>query len=247
MSKKKSESIDTGFFGITFEKSELVIIGAKPGVGKSALAYSIFRNIAVENGIPAAVITTGTFFGNQLMQRLLSYESEIKYHKLQKGLLNEKDVEKLNRAIQKLKESPIFVEDFPNGSFNQIEQAVEKLVAENHIKILFIDSYEFLDEVVKGNLPMSKVFLQYKNLAQLQNILVAVLMDLPANCELSSLNMFRNDVAVTRIVDSYIFLDREIINDYERIPDTKAKLLFCRGNQFCEYEVKLEDGRVLCR
>lgn len=247
MSKKKSESIDTGFYEITFEKGELVIIGAKPEVGKSALAYSIFRNIAVENGIPAAVITTGTFFGNQLAQRLLSYESGIKYLKLMKGLLNEKNVEKLKWAVQKLKKSPVFAEDFPNGCFTQIEQAAEELVAENHIEILLIDSYDFLDEVVKGNQPMSKVLLQYKNMAQMQNIVVAVLMDLPANCDPDSLDMFKNDVAVTRIVDSYIFLDREIINDYERIPDTKAKLLFCRNNQFCEYEVKLEDGRVLCR
>lgn len=247
MSKKKSESIGTGFFGITFEKGELVIIGAKPGVGKSALAYSIFRNIAVENGIPAAVITTGTFFGTQLNHWLLSYESGIKHHKLLKGLLNEKDVEKLKWAVQKLKESPVFTEDFPNGSFTQIEQAAEKLVAENHIKILLIDSYDFLDEVVKDNQPMSKVLLQYKNLAQMQNVVVAVLMELPENCEPDSLDMFKNDVAVTRIVDFWLFLDREIINDYERIPDTKAKLLFCRGNQFCEYEVKLEDGRVLCR
>lgn len=247
MSRKKSESIGTGFFGITFEKGELVIIGAKPGVGKSALAYSIFRNIVIENGIPAAVITTGTFFGNQLNHRLLSYESGIKYHKLLKGLLNEKDVEKLNRAVQKLKESPVFVEDLPNGSFAQIEQAAEKLAVENHTEFILIDSFDFLDEVVKGNQPMSKVLLKYKNLAQMQNIVMVVLMDLPANCEPDSLDMFRNDVAVTRIADAYIFLDREIINDYERIPDTKAKLLFCRGNQFCEYEVKLEDGRVLCR
>ena len=247
MSKKKSESIDTGFFGITFESGELVIIGAKTGVGKSALAYSIFRNIAVENGIPAAVITTGTFFGNQLNHWLLSYESGIKHHKLLKGLLNENDIEKLNVAVQKLKESPVFVEDLPNGSFARIELAAEKLAVENHTEFILIDSFDYLDEVVKGNQPMSKVLLKYKNLAQMQNIVVAVLMDLPAKCEPDSLDMFRNDVAVTRIVDFWLFLDREIINDYERIPDTKAKLLFCRGNQFCEYEVKMEDGRVLCR
>ncbi len=239
-----TNTFDTGFFGITLKKGELVVVGAKPGVGKSALAYSIFRNIAVERSIPAVVITTGTFFGNQLMLRLLSYESGIKYHKLLNGFLNERDIEKLDRAVQKLRESPIYIEDFPNGSFSQIEEAVKKMVEKNHVRFILIDSYDFLDEVVKGSQSMSKVLLQYKNTAQMQDIAVVALMDLQENCEPNSLDMFRKDVAVTRIVDAWLFLDREIANDYEKVPDNGAKLLYCRDNQFVEYEVKLEDAMI---
>lgn len=238
---KNVDEINTGFFGITIKKGELIIIGAKPGVGKSALAYSILRNVGIKDEVSSGVITTGTFFGNQLKLRLLSYESGIKFHKMTNGLLNEKEKKKLMDAEQKLEESPVFSDDLPNGSFKEIEQAVKKCVAENNVQIVFIDSFDFLEEVVNEKLSMSKVLMEYKKLAQMQNIAVVFLMDLPENCEPYTLNIFKKDVAVTRIVDAWLFLDREIIKDYEKIPDNNAKLLYCRNNQFCEYGVCFEE------
>lgn len=238
---KNVDEINTGFFGITIKKGELIIIGAKPGVGKSALAYSILRNVGIKDEVSSGVITTGTFFGNQLKLRLLSYESGIKFHKMTNGLLNEKEKKKLMDAEQKLEESPVFSDDLPNGSFKEIEQAVKKRVAENNVQIVFIDSFDFLEEVVNEKLSMSKVLMEYKNLAQMQNIVVVFLMDLQEDCEPCSLDMFKKDVAVTRIVDAWLFLDREIIKDYEKISDNNAKLLYCRNNQFCEYGVCFEE------
>lgn len=239
--KENENAINIGFFGISVNKGELIVIGSKPGVGKSALAYSILRNIGISKGLPSAVVTTGTFFGKQLELRLLSYVSGIKFHKMVNGLLNEKDEKKLIDATQKLKGSPVFSDDLPNGSFKEIEQAVKKRVAENNVQIVFIDSFDFLDEVVNEKLSMSKLLWEYKNQAQMQNIAVVFLMDLPENCEPYTLNIFKKDVAVTRIVDAWLFLDREIIKDYEKIPDNNAKLLYCRNNQFCEYGVCFEE------
>lgn len=238
---KNVDEINTGFFGITIKKGELIIIGAKPGVGKSALAYSILRNVGIKDEVSSGVITTGTFYGKQLMRRLLSYESGIKFHKMIHGLLNENEKKRLCSAIEKLKKSPVFIEDFPNGSFEEIKHSIKKLVSENNVQIVFIDSFDFLDEVVNEKLSMSKLLWEYKNQAQMQNIVVVFLMDLQEDCEPCSLDMFKKDVAVTRIVDAWLFLDREIIKDYEKIPDNNAKLLYCRNNQFCEYGVCFEE------
>ncbi len=234
--------IDTGFFGVSVKKGELVIIGSKPYVGKSALAYSIFRNIGIAGRIPAGVITTGTFSEKELMQRLLSYESGVKYRKLLKGLLKDDDVRKITDAVQKIEASPAFVEDLPNGTFKEIEAAAEIMVSGNHVEIIFIDSFDYQDEVVNGKMSMSELLSQYKNLAQSQNIAVVILMDLPEECNPSSLDVFKKDVAVTRIADAFIFLDREIINDYENHPFMKAKLLYCRDGIFTEHEIFLKDG-----
>lgn len=244
---KNTDSIDIGFFGISIKKEELVIVGSKPNVGKSALAYSILRNIGITNHIPTAVITTGTFFGDQLKQRLLSYESGINYRKIQNEALSDNDKEKLKNAVQKLNASPVYTEDFPNGSLEEIKQAVNNLVNKNNVEIVLIDSYDFLNEVVNNKLSMSKILLEYKHFAQLYNITVIILMDLPADCNPRSLDIFKKDVTVTRIADTFIFLDREIENNFEKNPTTTANLIYCKNNSFTEYEIKLETGMCKIR
>lgn len=223
--------VDIGFFGISVKKGELAIIGSKAGVGQSALAYSIFRNIGIINCIPTGLITTGKFSGKDLIWRLISYETGIKYIKLLKGLLNDDDVAKISSAVRKLNASPFFTEDLPNGSFNEIEAAVKIMAAEKHCEIIFIDGLDYLNEVENGKMNMSEVVSQYKNLAQSENLAVIMLMDLPAK-----------DVAVTRTADASILLDIEIANDYENNPTKEARLLYCRNGCISEYGVFLENG-----
>ncbi|MCL6593497.1 MAG: replicative DNA helicase, partial [Alicyclobacillus sp.] len=94
------------------QKSDLIIVAARPSVGKTAFALNIAQNIAVRTALPVAIFSL-EMAKEQLVQRMLCAEAYIDGHKLRTGTLGEEDWPKLSMAISTLSNAPIYIDDTP--------------------------------------------------------------------------------------------------------------------------------------
>ncbi len=151
-SKKRLEEISNGYTtsGIFtgFDKldnltsglqlSELVTIGGRVGMGKTALALTMSRNISVNQNIPVVFFSL-EMSSTQLMTRLLSSEVGLSSKKLRTAQLAKHEWEQLNVNIKELEKAPLFIDDTAAISVEELIFKVEKLVESEGIKLVFLD------------------------------------------------------------------------------------------------------------
>src|SRR5699024_8397401 len=93
-----------------FQKSDLIILAARPSMGKTAFSLNVAQNVAIRAGLPVAVFNL-EMSAPQLVQRMLAAEGNIDAQVFRTGRLEEEDWEKLTMAISTLSEAPIFIDD----------------------------------------------------------------------------------------------------------------------------------------
>ena len=134
----KLDNITSGW-----QKSDLVIIAARPGMGKTAFALSMGRNIAIEHNIGIAIFSL-EMSSEQLVNRLISSESEINAGKLRKGNLAEHEWVQLHSKIKGLSSAPIFIDDTPAISVFELRAKARRLVKKHKIKLIVIDYLQLM-------------------------------------------------------------------------------------------------------
>jgi replicative DNA helicase len=128
-----------------FQKSDLVIIAARPGMGKTALALSIARNASLLKEEPRAIaIFSLEMSSKQLVTRMISAEAEIQGEKLRKGTLAEHEWQQLNSKIARLNEAPIFIDDTPALSIFELRSKCRRLKEQNNIEMIMIDYLQLM-------------------------------------------------------------------------------------------------------
>ena len=132
-----------------WQKSDLIIVAARPGMGKTAFALSMARNVAVENNIGVAVFSL-EMSSEQLVNRLISSESEINAGKLRKGDLADHEWVQLHSKIKGLSTSPIFIDDTPAISVFELRAKARRLVKKKEIKMIIIDYLQLMSAGGKG-------------------------------------------------------------------------------------------------
>ena len=120
-----------------FQNSDLIIIAARPSMGKTALALSIARNVAVEYNLPVAFFSI-EMKDIQLVLRLFSAESQIDAHKIRTGYITHDDMTKMVHKINRLADSPLFIDDSPSLSIADFRAKCRRLKTEHNIKMVFI-------------------------------------------------------------------------------------------------------------
>jgi replicative DNA helicase len=108
------------------QKSELVIIAARPSMGKTALAINIAQNAAVRDAHTVAVFSL-EMSKEALLRRMLASEAVVDSQKIQKGFLRREDHEKLSNALERLAEAPIFIDDTPGISLTEMRAKARRL------------------------------------------------------------------------------------------------------------------------
>ena len=126
-----------------WQRSDLVIIAARPGMGKTAFALSIARNIAVNHEIGVAIFSL-EMSSDQLVNRLISSESEIPSEKLRKGNLQEYEFVQLHEKIKDLAEAPIYIDDTPGLSVFELRAKARRLVKNHGVKIIIVDYLQLM-------------------------------------------------------------------------------------------------------
>jgi replicative DNA helicase len=155
--KKKIEEISNkeGLSGIPsgFEKldkltsgwqeSDLIIIAARPGMGKTALTLSMARNISVNNEIPVAFFSL-EMSSVQLITRLISSETGLSSDKLRTGRLEKHEWEQLNVKVKALEKAPLFIDDTPSLSIFDLRAKARRLKSQHDIKLVVIDYLQLM-------------------------------------------------------------------------------------------------------
>jgi replicative DNA helicase len=126
-----------------WQKSDLLIIAARPAMGKTAFVLSMTRNIAVEFKKSVAFFSL-EMASVQLVNRLISSESGIPGEKLKKGNLDKNDWEHMHASLKQLGEAPIFIDDTPALSVFELRAKCRRLKAQHDIQIIIVDYLQLM-------------------------------------------------------------------------------------------------------
>jgi len=125
------------------QPSDLIIVAARPSMGKTAFALNIAQNAAIRYKIPVAIFSL-EMSKEQVVQRMLCAESNVDSHKLRTGKLEEEDWPRLARAMGPLSEAPIYIDDTPGITSLEIRAKARRLKAEKGLGLVVIDYLQLI-------------------------------------------------------------------------------------------------------
>ena len=126
-----------------WQPSDLVIIAARPGMGKTAFVMSMAKNVAIDFNQGVAIFSL-EMSSVQLITRMISSETGIASGKLRKGNLQAHEWEQLNVKVKNLSKAPIFIDDTPSLSIFDLRAKARRLVSQHDVKIIIIDYLQLM-------------------------------------------------------------------------------------------------------
>src|SRR5262249_58632662 len=123
---------------------QMIILAARPSVGKTALALALARNVAVDAGHPVFFVSLEQS-RIELAERLLCCQGKVESHKLRKGNLNAEDINKLMTAAGQLGNARVFIDDTPGQSMLRIAANARRLKNRHGIKLVMIDYLQLIE------------------------------------------------------------------------------------------------------
>ncbi len=126
-----------------WQKSDLVIIAARPGMGKTAFVVSALRNAAVDFNKPVAIFSL-EMSSIQLVNRMISGEAELDSDKIKRGNLADHEWEQLVHKTNRLTQAPIFIDDTPGLSILELRAKCRRLKAQHDIQMIVIDYLQLM-------------------------------------------------------------------------------------------------------
>ena len=216
----KLRGLPTGFIEMDkklggFQKSDLIILAARPSMGKTTLALDIMRYVAVHTKTPVGIFSL-EMSKDQLVDKLLSAESQVDFWKIRTGQLNEKDFEALGDAMGSLSEAPIFIDDTAGGNIMEIRTKARRLHTEHKLGLIVVDYLQLMAGKNTDNRvqEISEISRSLKILARELNVPVLALSQLSRNVEsrpdkVPLLSDLRESGSIEQDADVVMFIYRE--------------------------------------
>lgn len=140
--------VPTGFADLDrltsgWQSSDLIIMAARPGMGKTSLVMALARNAAMDFGKGVAIFSL-EMSNIQLVQRLISLEAEISGEKLRNGKLEDYEWQQLQSTIEKLSDAPIFIDDTPGMNIFELRAKCRRLKMQHDIQLVIIDYLQLM-------------------------------------------------------------------------------------------------------
>ncbi|MBH75623.1 MAG: replicative DNA helicase [Flavobacteriales bacterium] len=212
--------IPSGFLEIDkitsgWQRSDLIIIAARPGMGKTAFVLSMARNIAVDHKKPVAVFSL-EMNSLQLITRLISSETGLASDKLRSGKMEPYEWEQLHSKIKKIENAELFIDDTPGLSIFDLRAKCRRLVSQHGVKIIIIDYLQLMQGSSKGGVreqEISSISRSLKSIAKELNIPIICLSQLNRGVELRTdkrpiLSDLRESGAIEQDADIVNFIYR---------------------------------------
>lgn len=200
------------------QKSDLIIIAARPSMGKTAFVLNIAENIAVEEKIGVAIFSL-EMSKEQLVERLLSSQSGIDSWKLRTGNLSDDDFPKIGYAMGVLSEAPIFIDDSPVATVMEIRAKARRLQMEQNLGVVIIDYLQLMEGQRHGGdsnrvQEISEISRSLKTLARELDVPVIALSQLSRAVEqrqpkIPMLSDLRESGSIEQDADVVMFIYRE--------------------------------------
>jgi replicative DNA helicase len=140
--------VETGFTNLDkltsgWQPSDLIIIAARPAMGKTAFVLSMARNMAIDFGHPVALFSL-EMASVQLITRLISSETGLSSEKLRTGKLEPHEWEMLSTKVKNLEKAPLYIDDTPSLSIFDLRAKCRRLVSQHGIKIVIVDYLQLM-------------------------------------------------------------------------------------------------------
>lgn len=211
--------VPTGFASLDrmlagMQNSNLLILAARPGVGKTAFALNIARHAAVEEKIPTAIFSL-EMSKEELVDRLLVRQGLIDAWKLKTGQLNDDDFASLSEAMGILAEAPLFIDDTPGMTVTELRTKARRLQLDKGIKLIIVDYLQLMHGSTRDNRvqEVSEISQGLKNLARELRIPVLAAAQLSRAMEARGgrprLSDLRESGSIEQDADVVMFLHRE--------------------------------------
>ncbi|HVT87629.1 MAG TPA: replicative DNA helicase [Tepidisphaeraceae bacterium] len=231
------------------QNGELIIVAARPSMGKTAYAMNVIENVAANHRMPCAVFSL-EMSKQQLAQRMLCSRAGIDAQKVRKGLLSAAEYQKLAAVVVELSKAPIWVDDSPGLTVLELRAKARRLKRQHDIKLLMIDYLQLMDcpEVPESRQQqISQISRGIKAVARELNIPVIAVSQLNRASEgrdghRPRMSDLRESGSIEQDADVIILLHRE---DYYRmsepdfIPDNVAEIIIAKQRNGPTGTVKL--------
>jgi len=215
-----------------FQKSDLIILAARPSVGKTTLALDIVRNVACRQNIPTAIFSL-EMSSQQLVDRILAAESRVDSWKLRTGKISAQgDFDKIRDALDSLSKAPIFIDDEPSNNIMKMKTVARRLKAEHGLGLIVVDYLQLMvprresDSMVQMVTEISR---SLKGLARELEVPVLALSQLSRAVEQRGgkprLSDLRDSGSIEQDADVVMFIHREDRNNEESERKNIAEIL----------------------
>jgi replicative DNA helicase len=255
--KGQLRGIPTGFPSLDkktngFQESNLVIIAARPSVGKSSLASNIAQFAATQKKVPVVIFSL-EMSSNEIADRMLASEANLDMFKLKTGNMTDVEYEKMGEAFGVLAEAPVFIEDTAGISVLELRTKARRLKMEHDIQMIIVDYIQLMRgrNLENRAQEVAEISQALKNLARELKVPVIALSQLNRAVESRGggpqLSDLRESGAIEQDADIVMFLHRPddenrqaielIISKHRNGPTGKIDLFF-KGEQTRFYEVE---------
>ncbi|MCH7730148.1 replicative DNA helicase [Patescibacteria group bacterium] len=240
------------------QRSNLLILAARPGIGKTSLALSIAQNLAVNHKRPVGFFSL-EMSKEELVDRLLVTQADIDAWKLKTGKLSEDDFTKLSNAMGELAEAPLFIDDTPALSILEMRTKARRLQVEAGVDLLIVDYLQLARSRQLENRvqEVSEISMGLKNLARELKIPVLAVSQLSRAVEQRGtkrpqLADLRESGSIEQDADVVMFLWREDEENFENVSLEIAKhrngplrsiKLFFKGDRIKFYGRETKRGK----
>jgi replicative DNA helicase len=233
----KLRGIPTGFKKLDellagFQKSDLIILAARPGVGKTSLALDFARAAATKGKVPVGLFSL-EMSKEQLVDRMLCAEAGVDLWKLRTGNLSDRpdsdDFPRINKALGTLSEAPIYIDDTPGNTILQIRTKARRLQAEHGLGMLIIDYLQLMEATKKTESAnrvqqVSEMSRGLKNIARELNVPIIALSQLSRAVEsdkpaIPKLSHLRDSGSIEQDADIVMFIYRKAADRNYRLED----------------------------
>ena len=227
--------ISTGFSELDrmtngLHEAEMIVIAARPSMGKTALAMNIAEHVAISSKLPVAVFSL-EMSSQQLVQRLLCSRARVNLQKVREGFLAERDFPSLTSAASKLAEAQIYIDDTAGLSILELRAKARRLKAQKDIQLIVIDYLQLLKSTTRRaqdnrQLEISEISSGIKGLAKELKLPIIVLAQLNRQPEARSggkprLSDLRESGSIEQDADLVGLLVRPEV--YEEDEDARAE------------------------
>jgi replicative DNA helicase len=170
--------VPTGFTALDrltsgWQPSDLIIVAARPGMGKTSYTLALARNAAMDFNKGVALFSL-EMSSTQLVQRLISMEAEISGSKLRSGKLEDYEWQQLHTTIERLSEAPIFIDDTPAINIFELRAKCRRLKMQHDIQLVIIDYLQLMS----GGMESSKGGNREQEISQISRALKAMAKEL---------------------------------------------------------------------
>ncbi|CAM5661428.1 Replicative DNA helicase OS=Streptomyces alboniger OX=132473 GN=dnaB PE=3 SV=1 [Streptomyces alboniger] len=125
---------------------QMIVIAARPAMGKSTLALDFARAASIKNNLPSVIFSL-EMGRNEIAMRLLSAEARVALHHMRSGTMTDDDWTRLSRRMPEVSSAPLYIDDSPNLSMMEIRAKCRRLKQRNDIKLVIIDYLQLMQAV----------------------------------------------------------------------------------------------------